>query len=265
MPATLQVLYAAPPGTPTCHPCVDCGLKTGNFCDGGESVGHDRCFASKRLAKDYPASAGYAGMRTPLCSFCETCFGFCRFCRGVQGCTPPTRDSHWSKLPPSHSREFTASVFKRMAEYERAIKESYWSAPLILLDCAVEAQISPAQLDEIVTAIGGENIDDMLDLLPIDFDPPLCSPLLQRRIMEFQKILFLGHLQQKWRVSVTLTNLTGKIWLNADVSFLSSLAHVVFDAAKEVPCICYDNEVLPYWRRLCSLPALRMANAVTCT
>ena len=127
MTANLHVLWAAPPGAPNSFPCVECGLTTGNFCDGGPSVGYDRCFASNRVAKDYPASAGYDGLRTPLCSFCETCFEFCRFCRGVHGCTPPTGDKHWSNWPPSQSRRFTAFEFKRMTVIEWASRK--WARP----------------------------------------------------------------------------------------------------------------------------------------
>ena len=118
MARNLQVLWAAPPGVPRSRPCVECGLMTGNFCDGGPSVGFNNCFASNRVPKDYPASAGYYGLRTPLCSFCETCFGVCRFCRGVEGCTPPSRDRHWSNWLPSQSRRFTAFEFKRSTEIE---------------------------------------------------------------------------------------------------------------------------------------------------
>ena len=118
MAGNLQVLWAAPPGAPDRFPCVECGLLTRNFCDGGLSVGYDNCFASNRVAKDYPGSAGYYGFRTPLCSFCETCFEVCRFCRGVKGCTPPTTDRHWSNWLLSQSRRFTAFEFKRCTEIE---------------------------------------------------------------------------------------------------------------------------------------------------
>ena len=121
-----QVLYAAPPGVPSSHPCVDCGLMTGNFCDGGLTVGYDNCFATNRVPQDYPGSL-YNGMHTPLCSFCETCSEVCRFCRGVEGCTPPSRDRHWSNWLPSLARRFTAGEFQRCTEMEwfsRDIEES---------------------------------------------------------------------------------------------------------------------------------------------
>ena len=103
----LQVLFAVPAGTPTTFPCVDCGLMTGNFCDGSpSSVGYDRCFTADRVPKDFPPEV-YGQMRTPLCSYCETCFGYCRFCCGVSGCTPPNRTCHWSGVPQALSRDFT--------------------------------------------------------------------------------------------------------------------------------------------------------------
>ena len=108
MAGNLQVQWAAPPGAPDRFPCVECGLLTENFCDGGLSDGYIICCASNRVAKDYPVSSGYAGLRSPLCQFCATCFKVCRFCRGVEGCTPPTCDQHWS----------TASGFKRCTEIE---------------------------------------------------------------------------------------------------------------------------------------------------
>ena len=103
----LQVLWCAPPGVDTTFPCVDCGLMTGNFCDGsGMSVGFDRCFAANRVPRDYPPEV-YKQMRTPLCPYCETCFEHCRFCRGVKSCTPAVRTTHWSGVPQDEARTFT--------------------------------------------------------------------------------------------------------------------------------------------------------------
>ena len=108
MTSSLEMIWSAPPDAPTTHPCVDCGLLTGNFCDGSTSVGYDKCFATNRVPHDYTSEAGYDGFRTPLCTYCETCFEFCRFCRGVEGCTPPTRRNHWSGIPVARSRLFDA-------------------------------------------------------------------------------------------------------------------------------------------------------------
>ena len=87
--------------------CVDCGLDTGNFCDGGMSCAYDKCFAAERVPADYKMNGQ---QRTPLCSYCETLHEFCRFCRGVHSCTPPIVQSHWSGVPQSKSREFNALV-----------------------------------------------------------------------------------------------------------------------------------------------------------
>ena len=62
------------------RPCVDCGLRTGCFCDG--------CFASTRL----PLETWIAGQRTPLCTDCDRRHGgLCHYCRGLSWATPPTR------------------------------------------------------------------------------------------------------------------------------------------------------------------------------
>ena len=122
MATILEVLWAAPSGAPTAFPCVDCGLLTANFCDGGPSVGYDQCFATDRVPQKYTIGAGYGGFRTPLCTYCETCSDFCRFCRGVQGCTPPTRHDHWSGIPESRSRYFTKDQAKLATLMEFARK-----------------------------------------------------------------------------------------------------------------------------------------------
>ena len=118
----MQMTWAAGQGVPTSSPCVDCGLMTGNFCDGAPSVGYDKCFASDRVPEDYPFAV-YGGFRTPLCTFCETCSRYCRFCRGVTGCTPPNRSSHWSGVPSSESRSYTAERARLAAAREHALSE----------------------------------------------------------------------------------------------------------------------------------------------
>ena len=61
-----------------CRPCVDCGKRTGRYCD--------RCFAADRLPKEVWA----AGQRTPLCTSCDNEYDECHFCRGL----------HWVVRPP---------------------------------------------------------------------------------------------------------------------------------------------------------------------
>ena len=117
--AVLKVLYAPPPGSPTLWPCVDCGLLTGNFCDGGVTTAFDTCFASDRVPRDYPKST----QRTPLCPYCETLSGVCRFCRKVPGCTPKTRQTHWSGVPLKVSRGFDRSLHDRIVAAQFAQRQ----------------------------------------------------------------------------------------------------------------------------------------------
>ena len=127
-----QTLWYAPEGTPTSFPCVDCGLMTGNFCDGGISVELDSCFASERVPTLY---LNNKGQRTPLCTYCESHSWFCRFCRKVPSCTPPNRSSHWSGVPLSRSRQFNPA----MAEAARA---------RISREAQPQAQTSPQDEDD---------------------------------------------------------------------------------------------------------------------
>jgi hypothetical protein len=99
---TIEDLWAPPPGGATAFPCVDCGLMTRNFCDGDLY----ECFAAERIPKDYANIGGIGMQRTPFCSYCETRFHFCRFCRKVQSCTPASRQVHWSGVPQHLSRTF---------------------------------------------------------------------------------------------------------------------------------------------------------------
>ena len=105
MSVDFAILWCPTDG-PTSFPCVDCGLLTGNFCDGSRSVGYDRCFAGDRVPKDYANASGFGNQRTPLCSYCETLSNYCRFCRAIPSCTPFTRHDHWSGIPLSESRRF---------------------------------------------------------------------------------------------------------------------------------------------------------------
>jgi hypothetical protein len=72
---TMQVL-ATGDEEMLCRPCVDCGLKTGRFCD--------HCLASTRV----PSEEWASGQMTPLCSRCDWDHGACHYCFGLPWCTP---------------------------------------------------------------------------------------------------------------------------------------------------------------------------------
>ena len=110
----MEVLWAPEDGATT-YPCVDCGLNTGNFCDGVIA----ECYAADRVPHDYAKMKGFGRQRTPLCSYCETRFEVCRFCRGVASCTPPCRQFHWSGVPMNLSRDFDE------AEADRAVSKEW--------------------------------------------------------------------------------------------------------------------------------------------
>ena len=57
--------------------CVDCGRRTGSFCD--------FCKAADRL----PNQRWVANQQTPLCSVCDQAHDACHFCRGLLWVTPP--------------------------------------------------------------------------------------------------------------------------------------------------------------------------------
>ena len=99
-------IFWCPTDGPTSFPCVDCGLLTGNFCDGSGSVGDDRCFAGDRVPEDYANGSGFGNQRTPLCSYYETLPNSCGFCPAIPRCTPFTRCDHWSGIPLRVSRRF---------------------------------------------------------------------------------------------------------------------------------------------------------------
>ena len=75
--------------------CVDCGLRTGRFCDCID--GSNNCFAKDRV----PAGSWKPGQRTPLCARCDNQWGECRYCRGVHSCTPPEWSGAW---PPDFTK-----------------------------------------------------------------------------------------------------------------------------------------------------------------
>ena len=60
------------------RPCVDCGRRTGNFCETPAQAGHTGweggiCLAAKHI----PSEEWAPGQRTPLCSACERIHGAC--------------------------------------------------------------------------------------------------------------------------------------------------------------------------------------------
>ena len=127
-----------------------------------------------------------------------------------------------------------------------------------------EAEISPAQWEEMIAAVGVDKIEDVLKLRPDDFNKCTFKPCLQKRIEAFQTLLSIRHWKKKLTVRLTLTKITGGIWLDDDVSVLCNIASIIFDVARVardhaavVPCIIYDNVAIPYWRRLCSVPAVK--------
>ena len=61
------------------RPCVDCGVRTGSFCD--------YSYAKTRVPNEVWAE----GQMTPLCNSCDNQFDECHFCRGLQWCTPKPR------------------------------------------------------------------------------------------------------------------------------------------------------------------------------
>ena len=59
------------------RPCVDCGLRTGCWCDG--------CFGAYR----FPEEEWDDKQHTPLCTSCDNKYGCCHYCRGQRWATPP--------------------------------------------------------------------------------------------------------------------------------------------------------------------------------
>jgi len=59
------------------RPCVDCGRRTGSFCDTGDVVAGVCRLALGRLAA------------TPLCTVCDAKHGKCHLCRRMPWATQP--------------------------------------------------------------------------------------------------------------------------------------------------------------------------------
>ncbi|MDA8583789.1 hypothetical protein N9L68_06130 [bacterium] len=74
----LQIMAMGEPEMLLRH-CIDCGMKTGNYCDG--------CLAKDRFPDDDWAE----GQMTPLCTRCDQKFGRCHRCRGEQWCVQRPR------------------------------------------------------------------------------------------------------------------------------------------------------------------------------
>ena len=76
--SALHVLTFAPQNDLTIllRDCVDCGRRTGRFCD--------YCFAEDRFPKGDTTGRPWAcNQLTPLCSFCDNARGACHFCLGI--------------------------------------------------------------------------------------------------------------------------------------------------------------------------------------
>ena len=154
----LEVLWAPPLGTPTLVPCVDCGLITGNYCDGSPEVGHLRCFAVDRAPQDYtppPDDDSIGRQQTPLCLYCKACFNFCRFCRGVSSCTPQATRRHWSNIAMDESRQFTAEVAQCLVAKEIASRyKTVMGRPATPANSSSSSSVS-GSLDRIPLALIG--------------------------------------------------------------------------------------------------------------
>ena len=72
------------------RPCVDCGERTGNFCETPTQQGSEHWQGGVCLAETWVPSEGWAEkQRTPLCTRCEGARGACHFCLKIHWCTPP--------------------------------------------------------------------------------------------------------------------------------------------------------------------------------
>ena len=65
-----------------CRPCVDCGQKTGCYCD--------NCKAKDRV----PSEKWADNQQTPLCTECDRKYDECHFCRGLHWCRPFEHGGH---------------------------------------------------------------------------------------------------------------------------------------------------------------------------
>ena len=77
-PAELEVLAVADDSDPRVlqRPCVDCGRRTGRFCD--------YCRAADRFPAGDATGRGWAeGQLTPLCSACDNSRDACHYCLDI--------------------------------------------------------------------------------------------------------------------------------------------------------------------------------------
>ena len=59
-----------------------------------------------------------------------------------------------------------------------------------IINCALKAGITKVQWDEMLLKVGAEKIEDLLDLHAEDFEECRFKPVLCRRIVDFQSLLF---------------------------------------------------------------------------
>ena len=72
------------------RPCVDCGERTGNFCETPAQQGYEFWQGGVCLAETWVPSEDWAeNQRTPLCTRCEGARGACHYCLKIHWCTPP--------------------------------------------------------------------------------------------------------------------------------------------------------------------------------
>ena len=86
--ARLEVLCPADDPNTFFRACVNCGKRTGNYCDGASW--RNACLAAYCI----PSEESAQGQSTLLCNACETRFSLCRFCLGIHSATPPTWGEH---------------------------------------------------------------------------------------------------------------------------------------------------------------------------
>ena len=78
-PVPMEVIAVPQPGQEhlLLRPCVDCGRRTGCFCDW--------CYAIDR----FPDEEWVTGQHTPLCTVCDQRHNRCHLCRGLNWAAPP--------------------------------------------------------------------------------------------------------------------------------------------------------------------------------
>ena len=89
------------------RPCVNCGLTTGNFCDG---LGYE-CYAEDNV----PAEKWCVAQRTPFCNFCESKRPACRFCMRTPSCTPPETSIYKGNDKPSKANSGGQAKSQRLS------------------------------------------------------------------------------------------------------------------------------------------------------